>query len=128
MRFTLEETDLIQLIGQALGYNLQPEDVTVNADPFEVRIRNVDLHALAEARPKATKEKSISPDDIPDEDETNQEEEEAAVSILTMGEILSQNTELKNKPQRGPSPKRPLGPLETEEPPPYTEAEWNVYK
>lgn len=127
MRFTLEEGDLIQLIGQALGYELQPEDVTVNADPFEVRIKNVNLQALAEAKTKKT-DIEVPFAEKTEDDEQENEEEEAAETILTMGEILSHSTELSSKPQRNPSPRRPLGPLESEDAPPITEAELSAYK
>ncbi len=47
MRIILEKKDLLSLLGKALGYPLEDDDVEVTADPFEVRISSVRLGELA---------------------------------------------------------------------------------
>ena len=118
MKITLERPELIQLIGKSLGYAISDEDISIQAEPFEVSIRNVDLSG----RPKLK-------DNIPEEPEEPAEEQTPAAAVLTMNEILNQNSV-----RGGPKPPRNvvedsvpltrnLGPLESEDPPPVTQAE-----
>jgi hypothetical protein len=52
MRLVLEKEELIKLIGQALGYNLDESDVKITTDPFELEIKNVRTSDIAEKPPK----------------------------------------------------------------------------
>jgi hypothetical protein len=139
MKLTLEKAELIQLIGNSLGYTLQEEDVTVVAQPFEVRIQNVNLaEVAAQKTPPA-----LDPADVGDfldstgySDEENQDEAEeevpeeidTAANVMTMGDILTKNASM-----GGPTPDRRyddegelgrrLGPEESVEPPDYTQEE-----
>ena len=115
MRLTLERPELIKIIGHILGYDLDADDVIVSAEPFEVKITNVNLNGMLRA-------KEVSENPAPTQ-------RSAQDSVLTMGDILNQNSSL-----GGPKPpanvveedvplSRNLGPLESEEPPPITQTE-----
>ncbi len=123
MKLTLEKDELVQLIGNALGYALTEEDVTVSADPFEVRIRSVDLTKLAAPRVRT------APSALAKVEEAQEEVVESA-GVLTMAEILDHNSELGGPVAPSqvdeedlPPLARPLGVLESEEPPPITDDE-----
>jgi len=128
VRLTLERDELILLIGKSLGYDIADEDVTVKADPFEVRIKNVDLAGMSQP-PRASEDSlEYSEEDTEDEEAEKTEEEDIAGSILTMGDILNQNTAMGGAGAAtakvvGDIPRRELGPMETHEPPPYNEEE-----
>lgn len=129
MRLTLERAELIQLIGNSLGYTIADDDVTVKADPFEVRIKNVDLSGMAQSKTSVSKDMDNILED--EEEEMYTGEEDAADSILTMADILNKNQEIGGAGAPtdravGDIPRRPLGPLETEEPPIITEEELNA--
>ncbi len=113
MKITLEKPELIQLIGKSLGYVISEDDVEITAEPFEVSISNVNLQSPPTPPPA----------------EGIAEEKTPQNSVLTMGDILNRNSTM-----GGPKPPaivveedvpltRNLGPLETEEPPPVTQAE-----
>lgn len=128
MKLTLERAELIQLIGSTLGYKLADEDVSVNADPLEVRIQNVNLEGMAKI--KSTTPDTMSDDVVEDEEEDEPtEEEQTATNILTMADIMKTNTQMggagapTDSLVGSPPLRRPLGPLEYEDPPPLTDAE-----
>jgi len=132
MRITLERADLLKILSKALHYDIQDDDITLNADPFEVHIRQVpvdDLAKSAEPPPKTELGVYADNDDTPGEEFLEDLPEEAA-AVLTMDEVLRKNDTLRQDDNRtvGETPKeyplnRPLGPYETEEPPPVTEDE-----
>jgi hypothetical protein len=115
MKLTLEKAELIQLIGNSLGYELNEEDVTVTAEPFEVRIQNVNLGEMAAAKPPPDIDPGFAVDPMAvDEDP----EEETAAQVLTMADILNQNEIM-----GGATVERTNGPQEYDEPPPVTQEE-----
>ena len=126
MRMTLERSELVAIIGKNFGYELNEEDVVVQAEPFEVHIKNIDLSKLAAKR--ATQPDEVSPDveEVPpeagetelDDERIEEEGDESVDSLLTLNDILQQNENM-----GGPPLSRPLGPLESEEPPEITDAE-----
>ncbi len=135
MRLTFERAELIQLIGNSLGYTLQDVDVDICAEPFEVRIKNVNLTGLA--KKKDTTPSGVTPTEESvntplDEQTAESPEAQAAAGVLTMAEILNQNSDL-----GGPAAPtvvveedeelgRPLGPQESTTPPPVTDEELNA--
>ena len=108
MKITLEKQDLLGILSKSLGYSIADEDVTVQADPFEVHIRSVNVNELA-----AQKEVETGPSPVSVYTGDQSAPQAVRQQVLTMEEVLKQN-ELLN---------RPLGPGETDEPPPITEAE-----
>ena len=113
MRLTLERAELVQLIGNSLGYTIADDDVTVKADPFEVHIKNVDLSGMAQGKTSVSRDIEDALQE--DEEEVYTEEEDAADSILTMADILNKNQEIggagaPTDKAVGDIPRRPLGP------------------
>lgn len=106
MKLTLERKDLLVLLGKQLGFALNDEDVTVQADPFEVQIKQVPTAEIVESTRTESKVRK-SP-------ETNTQDP-LAKKIMTMAEILDENDKLRGL--------RPLGPAESEDPPPISESE-----
>lgn len=121
MKVTLEKSDLLRILSTALGYPIADEDVEVQADPFEVHIRKVNVDELAQQHTQA-----ITPEDIPDEEPPSKVRPDEN-PVMTMAQILSKNEQLggTSAPASlgGPAVSRPLGPEESEEPPPISEAE-----
>lgn len=130
MRVTLEREDLLAILGKALGYELHEDDVTITADPFEVHIKKVPVDELsqkAETPKPATTEPSIMSDQTSGEEflEENSDEVDA---VMTMEQVLAQSHSIAQDGSRtvGETPgplTRPLGPAESEEPPPVTDEE-----
>ena len=134
MKLTLERAELVQLIGKALGYDLEDDDVVVNAEPFEVRIQNVNLAEMSKpAVPPDPDPLGIDDDFLTDtDDETGaypDEEVREAASVMTMSDVLNLNSGL-----GGPTapttvvedePERPLGANESIDPPPFTDEEFS---
>ena len=132
MRVTLEKPELIALIAKTLGYALQDSDIEVVADPFEVRISNVNIAGLAalkgEGKPVQESEEPAVEDEEEEEEET---EATTPAKIITMNEILEQNENMGGAPAPAqhvveedlPELTRPLGQYETEEPPEVTDGE-----
>ena len=112
MKVTLEKADLVNILSRALGYPIDESDVEVQADPFEVHIRQVDVSELA--KQTETAETVEDPIETPETSTVERRE-----PVLTMTDILAQNEAMGGAP-------RPLGPQETEDPPPITEEELAV--
>ena len=134
MRITLEKTDIIKMLSQTLGYEVKDGDVTVSADPFEVQINSVEVDTLAAQQATASQTDLVSVLEelgnriVPEAEETPVEEPDGKESeeVLTMEDILSHNQKLaqKTKLEEEDQPlQRPLGPLESLDPPPIDEAE-----
>jgi len=125
MRVTLERKDLLAILSKALRYDIQDEDVTINADPFEVHIKQLPIDELkpASIAPVVEEESQTAFMEVDSADEQSPEE----AALLTMEQVLAQNNELSQDSSRtvGETPplNRPLGPEESEEPPPITEDE-----
>jgi hypothetical protein len=123
MKVTLEKADLLSILSTALGYPIADEDLEVQAEPFEVRIRRVNVEELAQQQQKT---QNVDPDDLPEADPP---EADRVVKnpVMTMAQILSKNERLSGTSAPaslgGPVASRPLGPEESEEPPPISEAE-----
>lgn len=70
MKLILEKSEVLALLGQALGYNLAEDDVEVIAEPFEVRLNQVRVGALAAGLktqpPTPAKNRSDELDEPPD--------------------------------------------------------------
>jgi len=115
MKITLERTELIHIISKSLGYDVEDTDVSINAEPFEVSIRNVCL----------TGSRKTSGD----LSETERYEEKEDEEPLTIEDLLRKNAayggpQITPKGGEDSTPMtRPLGPMETEEPPPVTQDE-----
>jgi len=131
MKLTLEKAELIQLIGKSLGYEIQDDDITVHADPFEVHIQNVDLAGMAASQEPVGDPLDI--DDIPpyhqdpNFDEEEEQGEDDPENVMTMSDVLNLNSGL-GGPTAPPTviedePERPLGPNESTDPPPFTDEE-----
>lgn len=127
MRITFEKTDIVQMLRQVLGYDITDDDVVITADPFEVQVSHVDVDRLAQ-KPPETPELSaellrslqqIPQIQTPEKDEDPEPVEE---EILTMEDILARNSSLSTKNPLG-NTTRPLGPDESEDPPPISEDE-----
>ena len=120
MKITLEKQDLLGILSKALGYPIADDDVTVQADPFEVHIRSVNVGELAAQKEQEAENTGPAPvstytGQLPDETPVPVRTPAPPKSqVLTMEDVLNKNNELLN---------RPLGPGETEEPPPITEEE-----
>lgn len=115
MKVTLEKADLLRILSSALGYPIDEEDVEVRADPFEVHIRSVNVDELAQQQ----KSEPITPADIPDiPEEPSEKTQTTANTVMTMADILRRNETMGGAPVS-----RPLGPEESEDPPPISEAE-----
>ena len=110
MRITLEKEDLLSILSKSLGYTLYDEDVTVQADPFEVHIRSVNVGEMAEQISKAT----AAPADPVTNQPATPSQQDTSNSVLTVEDVMDQNEEMLT---------HPLGPGETEEPPPITDVE-----
>jgi hypothetical protein len=108
MKLTLERKDLLVLLGKQLGFVLNDEDVTVQADPFEVQIKQVPTAEIVESARTESKVRKFP------ESETDTQDQ-LAKKIMTMAEVLEKNAAL-----GGP---RPLGPEEFEDPPTISESE-----
>jgi len=61
MKIVLEEKDLIALLGKALGVTLNPDEVSVKTDPFEVHVTNAEV-ALSFS---TSDEKESTPEEVP---------------------------------------------------------------
>lgn len=133
MKVTLEKEELIRILSSEFGYDINENDVTVSAEPFEVQIKNLPVDTLAK---KAKKEaelaevlKAVTAAGETTEVETPVVPEEEVSEVLTMEDLLAQNETLmsggkpQNKPVSSDFLERPLGPNEFEDPPPVTEAE-----
>ena len=66
MRVTLERKDLLAILSKALRYEIQDEDVTIDADPFEVHIKQLPVDELVPT--KASEPATEVPDDTDGED------------------------------------------------------------
>ena len=106
MKLTLERKDLLSLISKQLGLVLKDEDVIVQAEPFEVQIKQVPTAEIVENTHSEPKVRRLAETEVRDP---------LSKKILTMADILERNAEL-----GGP---RPLGPDEFEDPPAISESE-----
>ncbi len=112
MKVTLEKVDLVRILSTTLGYPIAEEDVEVQADPFEVHIRSVNVEEMAQQQtpPPPPEDDVPDPEDVPTE---------PVNPVMTMADILRQNETMAG----GIAPPRPLGPEESDDPPPISEAE-----
>lgn len=112
MKLTLELADLLVLLSKQLGFTLKEEDVSVQADPFEVHISHVPTKEIVEPITKPVTTPASKTEDS----------EKALVNnILTIEQILNKSDEL--SVQGGTHQPRVLGPYESEEAPPITREE-----
>lgn len=111
MKIVLEEKDLVLLLGKALGVSLDPEEVTVKTDPFEVHVTNAEvaLNFSTEAEPEAP---SKLPEEEPVEDEN---------PPLSMAALMSANDSMVQQGGDQPSIDRVPGRNEQTIPPAPTE-------
>jgi len=114
MKVTLERADLIRILSSALGYRIEDADVEVCAEPFEVHIQQVNVNELA----KQQTAPEPSEEDAPVIETPSSKGDDPESTVLTMTDILKQNEAM-----GGAAAPRPLGPQETDEPPPITEEE-----
>lgn len=116
MKLVLEEEDLIVLLGKALGYEIEPEDVNVSADPFMVTLNNVKQQpaptSVTPPPPPRREEYDIDGAPLPETEDVP----------LSMSELMT-HSDLIQKTEQKKQRKRTLGPGESEEPPPLTERE-----
>lgn len=128
MKITLEKTDLVNILAKVFGYALSDEDVTVQADPLEVHVRNVNVDKLARTEEEPSGDFPINDDTEPEEVEEEYPMPEEK-STLTLEELLNANALLANKKTTQPSStERPLGPDESPDPPPITSIELDALK
>lgn len=128
MRVTLEKPDLVSILSKALGYELADEDVSVQSDPFEVQIRKVNVSELAKSKIGSKNREEERAESF---DTDGNVLEEPKDTVLTMEEILNVNNSLKNKATYQPSAlshsvRRPLGDLESLDPPPVMDVEMDA--
>lgn len=55
MRLTLEKQDVLKLLGTALGYDIQDDDVEVKTEPFEIHIKKIRVAETSERPAKPAK-------------------------------------------------------------------------
>lgn len=116
MKLVLEVDDLVTLLGKALGYAIEPEDVDVSSEPFQVTISNVKQQSAPTSvtpPPPAKREEY-------DIDGASLHETEDVP--LSMSELMTHSDLIQRTEQKKPR-NRPLGPGESEDPPPITERE-----
>jgi hypothetical protein len=120
MKITLERPELIHILSQSLGYGINDEDVSIQSDPFEVSIRNVQLTG-GTSTPKKPEE-AIEPESEP-------EQPAESDGTLSIEDLLRRNEayggpKIDQKTVKETAPiTRHLGPYETEDPPPITQEE-----
>lgn len=108
MRVTLEKSDLVKLLGKALGYpSLSEEDVDVQAEPFEVHIHNVRLNELSATPPPSASSSAGTKAAAPMVPVATQQ------TPPSVEELMARNAELAGAPMI----REYLAPGETYEPP-----------
>lgn len=125
MRVTFEKDDIVKMLRQVLGYDIEDDDVVIQTDPFEVQVSKVDVEKLAQPPTedpmlKGSQELLAALLSKQGEEEKPKDPVGEEEGVITMNDILSQNSQLSTKSTRTPNVKplgRPLGLGETEEPP-----------
>lgn len=112
MEIKLEQDEVLNLLGKALGYDLSEHDVIIKGKPFSITIKNVKNVATPGVVP-ATLPKNPGPT------VTQVATATAEVPVFTLEELLMANNELIQKKPDCPPAKRPLGPGESDEGPPF---------
>jgi len=128
MRITLERADLLRILSKSLGYEIDDDDLTVNPDPFEVSIKRVPVDEIARGAAPPDDSEDVQEnvaeellDDLPEEESSPE-----VAAVMTMEQVLNASQMLRQDNSRTvgtPPLTRPLGPEETEEPPPISEKE-----
>ena len=123
MQVVFEKKDIVRVFNAVLGYDIEEDDLEIQSDPFQVKISNVQIDKLAAPREEpGAEDDETSYEDMLNEPHVEDPEPRDPDATMTVEELLRHNDALA---EAGP---RHLGALETEEPPPITDAELNALR
>lgn len=131
MDIVLKEDDVKRMLGEALGVDINPQDMVVSKEPFTVTISNAERYLGKKKKPALRgKPETSSPEEEPEEESGGSEPlpSDDDTPLLSMDEIKRASEGLADAPpERGSDAKRAMGggrqlrPNESDRTPPPTQ-------